>query len=155
MRNLFNHVLAGAGLLIFAATTVLANNAHLPPLDLYKSFVSAPSETGWVVIGERPDRQTLYFVPLVGLTCGISEVRYSVNSDTLDQRVNMPPCDGTFLLHVPRYRPKLLASVDLAPGTAKTVTMQVVFTDGSKSEIRHFTPCPDVGRGICSRTIDQ
>jgi hypothetical protein len=156
MRNLVKLGLAGAAFAVFAAGSVLANGGpHLPPLDLYKRFIQAPSETGWVIIQDLPERQVLHFAPLVGWTCGISEVRYSVNSDALDQRVDMPECDGTYLLHLPRNRPEILASVDLAPGTARSVTMQVVFADNSVSDVRSFGPCDGIGKGICSRTLTR
>jgi len=156
MRKLVKLALTWAGTVLFFAGSVLANGGpHLPPLDLYKRFIETPSITGWVIFQDLPERQVLHFTPLVGWTCGISEVRYSVNSDALDQRLQMPECDGSYTLHIPRNRPEILASVDLAPGTAQSVTVQVVFADDSVSDIRSFEPCENAGRGICGHPLMQ
>src|SRR5437660_488799 len=50
-------------------------------------------KTSWVAFRNYSGRQFLYFSNLLAYRCGLSELRYSINSDALDQKFPLPPCD--------------------------------------------------------------
>ena len=87
-------------------------------------------KASWVAFRLYSGRQFIYFSNVLAYRCGLSELRYSINSDALDQRFPLPPCDPTNpqALDAVKYPP----FVTLAPGTAKQVAVQAIFKDGSR-----------------------
>lgn len=151
MRKLLPGLFAGLALAGLAAGPA---SAKMPSVALYKQFVESRGSTGWVLFQELADRQLVNFIPLVALTCGIAQVRYSVNSDALDRSFALPPCDREYLFHAPFRMTQSEMAVVLEPGTARSVSVQVTFTDGTQSAVRRFVPCAGVARGACARVAD-
>src|SRR5437667_1643709 len=81
----------------------------------------------WLAFRNYSGRQFIYFTILLAYRCGLSEIRYSVNSDALDRTFPLPPCDPAQpqALDAAKYPP----FVSLALGTAREVTVRVIFKD--------------------------
>ncbi|MEO6014723.1 MAG: hypothetical protein ABIQ30_14190 [Devosia sp.] len=113
-------------------------------LDLHKDG------PGWLQLQADGPRSWIYFPMLLQARCATSEIRYSVNSDALDQVFAQPMCDLTMPAGLPEDTKLSAISVSLGPPPVETVSVQVVFNDGSKSDVLTYTPCPDIGRGVCA-----
>ncbi|MGV3548143.1 hypothetical protein [Rhizobium sp.] len=125
---------------------------ELPDMTLYKAMLDANRQPGWVQFRNFADRQLIYFTALQTMRCRLSEVRYSVNSDALDLRFPLGDCDPQQPYNLPADDPdnKYIYN-SYAPGEVKTITIQVVWEDGSGSEIVTYRPCDNVGESTCAR----
>lgn len=85
----------------------------------------------WAHFRDYNGRQLIYFTHLEAYRCGISQVRYSLNSDALDREWTLQPCDTSKPHNITTNKPY----ISLPPGTARTIAVQVTFSDGSKSKI--------------------
>jgi hypothetical protein len=105
----------------------------------------------WLAFRNYSGRQFIYFSMLLAYRCGLSEIRYSVNSDALDRAFPLPPCDPAQpqALDATKYPP----FVTLAPDTAKQVTVQAIFKDGSTTDTVRFKPCENAGDGSCATLV--
>ena len=81
-------------------------------------------------------KQLIYFTHLESYTCGIKEVRYSINSDELDKVWELQPCDTEKSMAVT----KDILYLTMPLGTAKSIAVQVTFADDTKSEIVRKNP---------------
>ncbi len=90
----------------------------------------------WVAFRDFNGRQLIYFTHLESYTCGIKQVRYSLNSDALDKTWELQPCQQKS----PSPIKKDIVYLTLPLGTAKSISVQLTFADGTKSEIVHKTP---------------
>lgn len=126
---------------------------ELPDMAIYKAMLDANRQPGWVQFREYAGRQIVYFTALQTMRCRLSEVRYSVNSDALDQRFPLGPCDPQQPFNIPDSEdPGQWMYVEFPTGGAKTVTVQVVWQDGSGSEIVTYRACDNVTEGTtCAR----
>ena len=73
--------------------------------------------------------------------CRLSEIRYSINDDTLDKRFPLAACDPELPFNLPSDDTQNWLYLGLKPGEAKTVAVQAVWDDGSGSEIVVYQPC--------------
>ncbi len=89
------------------------------------------TQNNWVSFRDFNGKQLIYFTHLESYTCGIKEVRYSINSDDLNKVWELQPCD----IKNPMAVTKDIIYLTMPLGTAKSITVQVIFTDGTKSEI--------------------
>jgi hypothetical protein len=124
---------------------------ELPDMQIYKAMLDANRQPGWVQFREFSGRQLIYFTALQTMRCRLSEIRYSVNSEALDQRFPLGECDMEQPFNVPADDPEgryLYLSLDAHE--AKTLTIQVVWADGSGSEIVTYRPC-DNPEATCAR----
>jgi hypothetical protein len=131
---------------------------ELPDMATYQAMLDANRQPGWVQFREFSGKQIIYFTALQTMHCRLSDIRYSINSDALDQRFPLGACDPQQPFNMPAddddgkfmYR-------DFAPGEVKTITVQVVWQDGAGSEIVTYRPCDNIGDSTCARikTIDK
>ena len=76
-------------------------------------------------------RQLVYFTHLEAYRCGIAAVRYSINTDALDRDWMLQPCDRKKPHNITTDNPYIA----LPLGAAKSITVQLTFKDGGKSQI--------------------
>jgi len=93
-------------------------------------------KNSWASFRDFNGRQLIYFTILESYRCGIKEVRYSLNSDALDKTWKLQPCDLKNPHAVTTDKPY----ISMPLGTAKSIAVQLTFSDGSKSEIVHKKP---------------
>jgi hypothetical protein len=99
-------------------------------------------------------RQWVYFTPLQTMHCRLSEIRYSVNSDALDQTFDLVDCNPAQPFSLPSDSGVEDIAVTFSPGEARTVTVQVVWSDGAESEIMTYRPCEGVGDSTCAQIAE-
>jgi len=85
----------------------------------------------WAYFRDFNGRQLIYFTHLEAYRCGISKVRYSLNSDALDREWRLQPCDMKAPHNITTDKPY----ISLQLGTASSVAVQLTFNDGSKSQV--------------------
>ena len=118
--------------LLFLGFTFIANAM---PDDQMKKILNM-TQNSWVSFRDFNGKQLIYFTHLEAYTCGIKEVHYSLNSDDLDKVWELQPCASKGISGVK----KDMIYLKLPLGTAKSIALQLIFTDGTKSEIIHKTP---------------
>ena len=75
--------------------------AQIPDVAIYKAMLDANKQTGWVQFREFADQQLIYFTALQTMHCRLSEIRYSINSDALDQRFPLAKCNPQLPFNLP------------------------------------------------------
>ncbi len=118
---------------LLLATISLATNA-MPPKQI-KQILNL-TKNNWVAFRDFNGKQLIYFTHLESYTCGIRQVSYSLNSDTLDKSWELQPCTQKS----PSPITKDIVYLTLPLGTAKSTAVQVTFADGTKSEVVQKTP---------------
>jgi len=129
MRKIMTFILT----ILFLAAVSLPAGA-MPPKQM-KQILNM-TQKNWVSFRDFNGKQLIYFTHLESYTCGIKEVRYSINSDILDEIWELQPCD----LKNPMTVTKDLIYLTMPLGTAKSIAVQVTFADDTKSEIVHKLP---------------
>ena len=134
----------------FALATTAVHGQTLPPLSLYQTMLEANKTSGWVAFRNFDGRQLLYFTTLQTLHCRLKEIRYSINSQTLDQRVELVKCNKAL--------PFSIGGADVAEnriyhsmplGTAQWAAVQVVWENDAVSEVHRVKVCENVGESTC------
>jgi len=115
--------------------------AQIPDVAIYKAMLDANKQTGWVQFRNFAGQQLIYFTALQTMHCRLSEIRYSINDDTLDQRFPLAACDPELPFNLPSDDTQNWIYLGLKPGEAETITVQAVWDDGSGSEIVVYQPC--------------
>jgi hypothetical protein len=143
-----------AACLITAGAAGMATAQELPAKSIYEAMLTANKASGWVAFRNFNGNQLLYFTPLQTMHCRLSEIRYSINSGALDQRFELVPCNKQMPFAMPSDVAPERIYLTLPPGTAETVTVQVVWDDGQESEILTFKPCDNVGESTCAAAVE-
>ena len=94
------------------------------------------TKKNWISFRDFNGRQLIYFTHLEAYTCGIKEVRYSINSEALDKRWTLQPCNPQKQGVVEKERIWLSFPLN----SVKYAVVQLVFADGSESEAVRFSP---------------
>ncbi len=138
MRLLLAAAMLAAGLAGASAQGTLGQEKQILPMI----------SDSWVAFRDYDRRQWIYFTTLVAYHCGLSEIRYSINSAALDQRFPLPACD--------KQRPNAIDPAKDPPylklrhGSALQVMVQVVFSDGEASKVYRYAPCDNPGDSACA-----
>ena len=83
MNRLIAHSLIALALAIGAAGAQAPNVQEKQIVPLIKA--------NWIAFRNYSGRQFIYFSNLLAYRCGLTEIRYSVNSDALDRVFPLPP----------------------------------------------------------------
>lgn len=129
---------------------------ELPPLSLFK-IMMAPrgADSGWIGFRNFMGNQIVYFSTVLSYHCHIDEIRYSLNSNDLNERFLVPPCDPANPYADPEDYMAEDIGLLLPLGTVKSMHIQVLYDDGSESDIFEYAPCPDVvGENTCVLRIE-
>lgn len=139
--------------LLVAASMLAASTAYaqtIPPRSLYETMLDANKAKGWVQFRNFNGKQLLYFSLLQTLHCRLKEIRYSINSDALDQTVDLVKCNKAIPFNIGQkdiLEGRVYKSMPL--NTAQWVAVQVVWEDDVKSDINKVKVCEDVGEASC------
>ena len=123
---------------------------ELPDVATYRAMLDGNRASGWVAFTNIDGRQLIHFTPLLTLHCRVSEIRYSINSDALDQTFPVPRCIPALPWSLPSDITPEEILLNLPLGTAESLTAQIVWDNGKESEAVTFTPCPGVGDMTCA-----
>ena len=129
MKQISTFIVSVLLLVVFSMTV-----SAMPPKQM-KQILNM-TQNNWVSFRDYNGKQWIYFTHLESYTCGIKEVRYSINSDELDKVWELQPCDAKN----PMAITKDIIYLTMPLGTAKSIAIQVTFTDGAVSEIVHKNP---------------
>ncbi|CAN7356500.1 hypothetical protein LJR030_003614 [Rhizobium sp. LjRoot30] len=135
-----------AALLAFSSFSATAQEEEeykpqIPEASIYQAMLDANKQTGWIAFRQFMDQQLIYFTTLQTMHCRLSEIRYSINSETLDQRFPVAKCDPQLPFNLPDDPTNETLYLKLKPNEAKTIAVQVVWDDGNGSEIVVYKPC--------------
>ena len=146
MRSLTIAVGLIAGVLIlFGKPSSVRAQTPVPSVAVVKQVLKL-SRNQWIQFRNYNGRQLVYFTLFVTYKCGLKEIRYSVNSEDLDKQFPLAEC----VPFVPyNIGPNDKVYLTFEPGTAKTVSVQLVFDDDTKSVVRTFKPCKVAGDVTC------
>ena len=86
-REIFVRSLIAAVLLALVQSGQLINAQNLLPQSLYQAMLDANKASIWVAFLNFNGQQLLYFTTIQTLHCRLKEIRYSINSDALDQEI--------------------------------------------------------------------
>ena len=90
--------------------------------------------TSWIAFDASGNTGLVYFTQMVSYRCGIKEVRYSLNGDSLDKALDLPACDPEEPYAIPSdYMPYLKIGKDVT-----SMSVQVTYADGTQSPVRQF-----------------
>ena len=76
--------------------------------------------------------------------------RYSINTLELDKRFDLVKCNPQLPFSLPSNSKWQDIAIRLPKGTAERVAVQIVWGNGTLSEVSIFEPCKDVGDQTCS-----
>ena len=140
---------------LFAAVIVLsagalaaptAAKAQMPPVAQLKTMAEA-AKAQWVAFRNWNGKQWIYFTIPVTYHCGLTEIRYSLNSKDLAERWPVPECNAQMPFNVDPQKDRIYLALN--PGSVSAVSVQLVYADGSESAVRTYTPCEDAGEATC------
>lgn len=123
LRFIYAAVLSACLLVVPTAQAQLPAGQEQKLLDLTRG--------SWAYFRDYNGRQLVYFTHLEVYRCGISKVRYSLDSDALDKEWALQPCDRSKPNQVTTDKPY----ISLPLGTAQKISLQLTFSDGTKSPV--------------------
>lgn len=126
------------------------NKSRIPPLALYQKMLEINNDSGWVSFRNYEGQQWVYFSALQALHCRLHEIRYSINTLELDKRFVVAKCNPQLPFSLPPNSKWQDIAIRLPKDTAKRVAVQIIWGDGTPSEVSIFEPCKDVGDQTCS-----
>jgi len=94
------------------------------------------TKNSWVSFRDFNGKQLIYFTHLESYKCGIKSVHYSINSDKLDEVWELEACNPKNPLAV--TKDDIYLSLPL--NTAKSISVKLIFSDGSESEVVTKSP---------------
>jgi hypothetical protein len=138
--------------ILFAVLFALGSGAAVAQgLTGMEKQVLPMTKASWIAFRNYDGRQLIYFTHLVAYRCGLSEIRYSLDSTALDQRFEMPSCDPQRPNEIPAdFAPYLT----LPLGSARMVSIQPIYADGEVAETVRFAPCDIADDGTCARLLE-
>lgn len=142
-----------AGMLLLPSITQAADKSRVPPVSIYQAMLNVNKETGWIQFRNYDKRQIVYFSALQTLHCRLKEIRYSANSLALDQRFALVPCNPLNPFALPSDAPIGATLVEYPYGTVEHMAVQIVWEDGTESDVMVYEPCPDVGEQTCAYPV--
>ena len=143
-------ICVAVALMIFTQMGQAVSAQTLPPMSLYKAMLDGNKASGWVAFRNFNGQQLLYFSMLQTLHCRLKEIRYSINSDALDQRMEVAKCNKALPFSINDddvTGGRIYISMPL--GTAQWAAVQVVWEDDVESGVQRVRVCEDVGEASC------
>ena len=134
-----------AGVFLFCPAAGAQQQSRVMPVEQVKQILELTKDS-WVAFRNYDGRQLYYLTHLVSWRCGISEVRYSENSDVLDKRWPLLPCNEL----MPNIVPEDAKVYETRPlGAISSLAVQLLFDDGTTSVVRIYEPCEGAGEATC------
>jgi len=132
--------------LLWSVPAQAEQQSRVMPLEQVKSILDATKDS-WIAFRLYDGRQYYYVTHLLSWRCGVRQVRYSENSDALDQFWPLPDCNKLLPNSIPDDAK--IHSKPMKAGTVKILAIQLEYDDGSTSPVRIYEPCEGVGESTC------
>ncbi len=151
MKNRFMGAAFAVGFVMLPAQA-----QELPPVEIYQQMLEMNKQVGWVAFRNFDGKQWIYFTPLVTLHCRLSEIRYSINSNDLDQTFPVPACNKALPFSLPSDMGVDTIAIALPLGTAETISVQVtLYGDKRDNQIMTYHPCKNVRDASCAVLLED
>lgn len=90
----------------------------------------------WVAVREYDGRDLLYFTHLLAWRCGLEDISYGINDDTVFSEWAMPDCyEGTASPGAIRETDRIYARLPLRE--VRSITVVITYDDGAVSEMTY------------------
>jgi len=119
------------GVLTTAASTRV--NAQGMPPEQIKQILDV-TKANWVAFRDWQGQQLIYFTHLESWKCGIDYVFYGLNGGPLDQMWELDECDPDKPNAVLKEKPY----IELPAGSTQSISVQLVYPNGTKSPVETF-----------------
>jgi len=102
-------------------------------MDTGQKSILEMTSNSWLMFNED-NPAMLYYTHLVAFRCTLTSVMLGFDGAPPDRPLILPPCDRKN----PNEIPDGLIPITTIPASAQSVTAQITYTDGSKSEIMTY-----------------
>lgn len=106
--------------------------AGMPP-DQMKNIINLTKDN-WIAYRDFNGKQLIYFTHLEAWKCGIEQVKYGLNENSLNQEWTLEACDEENQLIVTKDTPYLTFDLN----SINVIKVEITFKDGTKSDIVEF-----------------
>jgi len=90
--------------------------------------------TSWIAFDASGNTGLVYYTQLLSYRCGIKEARYSLNGETLEKTLVLPPCNAKDPYALPDNTMPFFKIGE----EVKSMAVQLTYVDGTKSPVRVF-----------------
>lgn len=139
LRHRANVKFANSAATISLAASLLLSPVAAPawaqgmPPEQIKNILDMTRQN-WVSFRDWQGQELIYFTHLESWKCGIDFVFYGLNEGPLDNMWELDACDPANPNVVLKEKPYL----EFAPGTVQSISVQLVYPDGTKSSVETF-----------------
>ncbi|MCV0426996.1 MAG: hypothetical protein K5905_16155 [Roseibium sp.] len=121
------------GLSVLPLTSSSLASAQGMPPEQIKQILDV-TKGSWVSFRDWQGQQLIYFTHLEAWKCGIDYVFYGLNGGALDQMWELEECNPDNPNAVLKEKPY----IELPAGSTQSISVQLVFPDGTKSSVETF-----------------
>lgn len=132
MRFLVSATLAASLSFPMLSLSCPAGAQGMPPEQI-KQILDV-TKANWVAFRDWEGQQLIYFTHLESWKCGIDYVFYGLNGGPLDQMWELDECDPDNPNAVLKDKPY----IELPMGSTQSISVQLVYPDGSKSAVETY-----------------
>lgn len=132
MRSLVSAALAASVFVAPVPFTDTATAQGMPPEQIKQ--ILDMTKTSWVSFRDWQGQQLIYFTHLEAWKCGIDYVFYGLNGGPLDQIWELDTCNPDNPNAVLKDKPY----IELPAGSTQSISVQLIYPDGSKSPVETF-----------------
>lgn len=132
MRFLTSSALAASLSIMTLSVSGQATAQGMPPEQI-KQILDV-TKANWVAFRDWEGQQLIYFTHLESWKCGIDFVFYGLNDGQLDQMWELDECDPDNPNAVLKDKPY----IELPAGSTQSISVQLVYPDGSKSSVETY-----------------
>ncbi|WP_306144569.1 hypothetical protein [Roseibium sp. MMSF_3412] len=122
-----------AGLSVMPVTVADEAGAQGMPPEQIKQILDMTKKS-WVSFRDWQGQQLIYFTHLEAWKCGIDYVFYGLNGGPLDQIWELDTCNPDNPNAVLKDKPY----IELPAGSTQSISVQLIYPDGSKSPVETF-----------------
>ena len=142
----YRHVATAFVVSIGMLATPIPAKTQMPPPAQLKEWVEAFKDR-WVTFRNWDGRQLIFLTMPLTFHCSIKEMRYSLNGADLAERWPVPACNPQMPFSFDRQENQTYLAFE--PGAVSSVSLQLVYVDGTESAVRTYSPCENAGETTC------
>ncbi|RSK38023.1 hypothetical protein EJA01_03570 [Rhodovulum iodosum] len=111
---------------LFLVLPTVAGAQHFTDPEMVRKILGM-TRANWVAVREFDGRDLVYFTHLMAYRCGLTELRYGINSDAADTVFEMEPC---YTDEATPNAIKGLPYISLPLGSVERVVVEITYADG-------------------------
>lgn len=131
--RMMRSALLSATLCILPVTASVPAKAQGMPPEQIKQILEV-TKTSWVAFRDWEGQDLIYFTHLEAWKCGIDYVFFGLNGSPLEEIWELDACDPDNPNAVLKDKPYL----EMPDGSVQSISVQLVFPDGTKSTVETF-----------------